>query len=344
MAVIRQRGDKWQAIVRVKLNGSAHNEARTFATKKLAESWADRLEAQIKLHGIPQRAVSTKTLGELLTDYKIKVNMVKPMRRQMIWEIDQLSREFADVKLSSLAPKTFTEYAISRTKDEVAASTIMHNLATVRGILNAAKPVLGVEVNGQAVEDAIRALERIGVVSKSTHRSRRPTEHELAALRGEFHRIENHPQTEIPMATIIDLAVALPRRLGELTEMKWEDYTGDQIILRDTKHPVAPRTETVPVPPDARTIIDSLPRIDARILPYKGESVSASFQRACKRLNIVDLRFHDLRHEGITQLFGKGLGIEEVALISGHQSWAMLKRYTHISPSSIVAKLGKKDV
>ena len=50
------------------------------------------------------------------------------------------------------------------------------------------------------------------------------------------------------------------------------------------------------------------------------ESVSAAFQRACNRLGIVDLHFHDLRHEGITRLFESGLSIEEVAVISGHRS------------------------
>ena len=53
----------------------------------------------------------------------------------------------------------------------------------------------------------------------------------------------------------------------------------------------------------------------------------------------MDLRFHDLRHEGITRLFDAGLSIPEVAMISGHKSWGMLKRYTHMSPKSVADKL-----
>ena len=75
------------------------------------------------------------------------------------------------------------------------------------------------------------------------------------------------------------------------------------------------------------------------MLPYKTESVSAAFQRACARLKIEDLHFHDLRHEGISRLFEAGLAIEEVALISGHQSWNMLRRYTHIKPENVLEKL-----
>lgn len=86
-------------------------------------------------------------------------------------------------------------------------------------------------------------------------------------------------------------------------------------------------------------IINTLPVTDERILPYNAESVSAAFQRACNRLGIVDLHFHDLRHEGITRLFESGLSIEEVAMISGHRSWAMLRRYTHLSATTLAEKM-----
>ena len=42
------------------------------------------------------------------------------------------------------------------------------------------------------------------------------------------------------------------------------------------------------------------------------------------------MHFHDLRHEGVSRLFEKGLTIPHVATVSGHRSWQSLKRYTHI--------------
>lgn len=141
------------------------------------------------------------------------------------------------------------------------------------------------------------------------------------------------------MRTIIDLAVALPRRLGELTDMRWEDYKNRVVVLRDTKHPVTPRTETVPVPPKAAAIIDALPVFDERILPYKSESISAAFQRATAACKIEDLHFHDLRREGVSRLFAEGLSIPEVALISGHKDWKTLKIYTELRPEAVLEKL-----
>ena len=48
--------------------------------------------------------------------------------------------------------------------------------------------------------------------------------------------------------------------------------------------------------------------------------------------------FHDLRHAAITELFRKGLGIPEVALVSGHRSWRELKRYTQLTATDVLGK------
>lgn len=342
MAVIRKRGESFQAIVRVTVDGRDFEQSRSFKTERLAKQWSDKLEAQIKLHGIPAKTLSTMSLGELILEHKQKLESIRAVRRQMTWMLDRLAVEFSGVKLNKLNAKVFSDYCLRRkTEDKAAPATILLDMSILSSVLAAAKPVHGVDVDGSAVSDAIAAMRRMGVVRRSESRSRRPTDVELALLQEEFDKRKQSASYFIPIGTIVDLAIALPRRLGELCSMTWEDYTGTTVTLRDTKHPVAPRTEVVPVPKRAREIIDSLPRVDARILPYDVSSVSAAFQRSCDKAGIMDLRFHDLRHEGITRLFEQGLGIQEVALISGHQSWTMLRRYTHITPEGVLAKLAE---
>ncbi|MGC8733260.1 MAG: tyrosine-type recombinase/integrase, partial [Halothiobacillaceae bacterium] len=56
------------------------------------------------------------------------------------------------------------------------------------------------------------------------------------------------------------------------------------------------------------------------------------FTEACVALSIPDLHFHDLRHEGATSLFEAGFSIEQVALVTGHEDWRNLKRYTNLRP------------
>ena len=48
------------------------------------------------------------------------------------------------------------------------------------------------------------------------------------------------------------------------------------------------------------------------------------------------LRFHELRHEASTWLFGKGLNIMEVASITAHKYLRMLHRYTHLKAEELV--------
>lgn len=346
MPTVRQRGDKFQAIVRVKKGGViVHQESRMFPTERLANDWGERLEAKIKAEGVPQRQLSVKTLGGLLKDYLDKLEEHKQVRRARAGELLQLSVEFDKIKLSELASTTFVEFAQRRRREGAGPSTVMHNLATLRAVLNAAKPMFGLDVTGTPVSEAIAALGRVGAVGKSKSRERRPTEDELARIDEEYRRIATYPSTHIPTGTIVKLAIELPRRLGELLDMRWVDYNrkARTIKLRDTKHPVNPRDELVPLSPQAMAILDSLPVIDERILPYKPESVSASFERITARLGIPDLRFHDLRHDGISRLFERGLSIQEVALISGHQSWAMLRRYTHLEAEQVARKLNKEQ-
>ena len=58
-----------------------------------------------------------------------------------------------------------------------------------------------------------------------------------------------------------------------------------------------------------------LTRGQGRVFPHNHRSVSAAFTRACNKLKIEDLHFHDLRHEGTSRLFEAGLTIEKVALV-----------------------------
>jgi integrase len=76
------------------------------------------------------------------------------------------------------------------------------------------------------------------------------------------------------------------------------------------------------------------------VLPTTANALRCVWKRALKDLGIKDLRWHDLRHEAASRLFEKGLHPLEVASITGHKSLTMLRRYTHLQPEALVAKLG----
>jgi hypothetical protein len=39
--------------------------------------------------------------------------------------------------------------------------------------------------------------------------------------------------------------------------------------------------------------------------------------------------------EGTSRLFEAGFSIEQVALVTGHKDWKMLRRYTHLKPETL---------
>ena len=71
-------------------------------------------------------------------------------------------------------------------------------------------------------------------------------------------------------------------------------------------------------------------------------SITHAVEAACKKAGIEDLRLHDLRHEVTSRFFEMVLPIPEVAAITGHKTWSMLRRYTQLRPEDIAQKLRKK--
>jgi integrase len=151
-----------------------------------------------------------------------------------------------------------------------------------------------------------------------------------------FGRIRANRPSSIPMQKIVAFAIFSTRRQEEITLLRWDDLEEDRILVRDMKHPGDKKGNNVycELPPEAIAIVKSMTRDEERIFPYSTDAISASFTRACKILGIDDLRFHDLRHEGISRLFEIGRTIPQVAAVSGHRSWTSLKRYTHIRQST----------
>jgi len=75
------------------------------------------------------------------------------------------------------------------------------------------------------------------------------------------------------------------------------------------------------------------------LFDFKAESVTQSFMRVCRKHGIEDLRLHDLRREGTSRLFEKGLSPAEVQAITGHRTLSMLSVYTKLKAIDLVDKV-----
>lgn len=98
------------------------------------------------------------------------------------------------------------------------------------------------------------------------------------------------------------------RRQEEITRIRWTDLGEGRVLVRDMKHPGDKMGNDTwcGLPPEAEAIARAMPKVAPEIFPFSSDAISAAFTRACKTLEIEDLRFHDLRHEGASHLFEMG--------------------------------------
>lgn len=346
MASITQRGDNWFAQVRIKQQGVVvFSESKTFPTKAMAESWAQRLEAKVKAGGIAAAAQRSLMVGDLILMHLEYQQKLRPLGRSTIHNHQMTAQVFKAVKLGDLTSQHVTNFVLKRRAEGASPATIMSNLSPLSAAVHAAPYAHGIQIDPMPVDLAIKKLKEAGAIGKSRQVIRLVAQDEEEALLAEFVRRNSHHQTSINMVLVYQMALALPRRAGELTRIRWADvdFSRRTLTIRDVKHPTRKvgNDQVVPLLGAAFTLLDQIPKLEERIFPYNTESMEAAFERARDRIaatgmpKIKDLRFHDLRHTGITMLFWAGLKIEEVAQVSGHSNWAQLKRYTHIRPEDV---------
>lgn len=337
MATYRQRGGRWQ--VQVRLAGRAPRSA-TFGSKAEARDWARTIEAEV----VTGRSASTENLDGLIRRYIEEVGRLKPFGRSKLGALSKLRAGLGHRRLSRLTARDIVEHAQARHSEGAGPVTVGMELSYLGTILKTARALWRLQVTDAAVREAREGLAMIGLIGKSDERARRPTQAEVDALCGHF---RGNPRQTIPMADVLEFAIATAMRREEICRIRWADLDAERrtVWVRDRKHPREKRGNDARVPLlaatgyDALAIIERQPRVAARIFPYNPESISRAFQRACAELGIVDLHLHDMRHEGVSRLFEAGLPIEHVALVSGHKDWRNLRRYTQLQPETVIARL-----
>jgi len=337
MPTIRARNGRFQSQVRIKHDGAiVYEKSATFDTEKQALAWGYGIEDQFA-KGLILDKPSSKTVAEVIEAHKTALEDAGKEPRGFDNSFNHLTNSpLGKMRIVKVQSGDIVEWAKDYAKTRSPA-TVLHGLMTLRSCYSTARSEMKIKVDVQEVADATNHLIRLGLAAKSVERDRRVTDAEVDTICKFHERMEG---TTIPLRMCMNLAIALPRRRGELfMGMRWADYDGETVKLLDTKDPTKVRNEVVPIPPKARQIIDKMPRSGEYIMPVNPGSISTAIYRICQMVGIDDLHLHDLRHEGVSRLFEAGLDIPRVAMISGHQSWATLRRYTHLKPRDVIDRL-----
>lgn len=331
---------RYTANVRIMKQGiTVVREAKTFSLRSAAERWAKSREVALEEPAALIRAQDgNPSLAELIRWYIDTFRQVANWQRTKQTTLEFLERHpIGQANALQMTSAILIDHIRSRRADGAGPATAGNDLTWIGCVLDAAKSVKELPVVPQIVDDARSACRALRLIGKSRRRDRRPTPSELDKLFEFFARRDR--RSKIPMSDVLRFAIESARREDEITRLEWDDNdkplrTG---LVRDAKHPRHKdgNHRRFKYTPEAWAIVERQPRGSQYIFPYNAKSISAAFTRACHVLGIVDLRFHDMRHEATGRLFERGYQIHEVPQFTLHESWNELKRYTNLRPEQV---------
>jgi len=144
---------------------------------------------------------------------------------------------------------------------------------------------------------------------------------------------------ELPgwLCPIAKVAANTGMRRGEICNLRWAsiDKRNRLIRLSKTKNGEA---RAVPMNKTVWNLVQGLPRrIDTPYLfanedgsPVSAPRVTVEFKRACRRANIKNFRFHDLKHHFASLLTMAGQNQRTLMALLGHKRPEMTVRYQHL--------------
>lgn len=356
MATFEQRASGyWQAKVRRK---GLPVQSKTFERKVDAEAWARDVENKID-RGVfvDRREAETTTLAEALLRYEREVTVKKKAQRQEKSMIKAwLERKaFAARPLAALRGSDFAAFRDERLK-AVASQTVRHELKLIAHLYSIASKEWGL-----AVENPLRNIK---MPPQGKSRERRLSAEEerfllLAAENSGARDKNGKSRANVWVAPAIRFALATAMRQGEILALTWKnvDLKKRVALLEDTKNG---DRRVVPLSSAALAVLSRIPRtLRGPVFATTQEALQQSWKRALPRARrlyladcaagereadpdfLVNLTFHDLRHEAISRLAERGdLSVLELAAVSGHKTMQMLRRYTHLQAEDLARKLG----
>ena len=360
MAYFEKRGQfQWRAQVRRK---GYPTLSKTCDTKAEAEAWANMIESEMS-RGVWVSRVEAEstTLAELLGRYEREIVPGKKGKAQElsvlnIWRgTDVARRTVAGVRGADVA-ELRDEWL-----KEFKPATVLRRLSVLSHVFNVAR-------REWRMESVVNPVELVRKPSFNNARTRR------VELRAKVKGKAAQSEVDFVIAAtgsstlpaVITLAVETAMRRSEIAGLCWEhiDLKRRVAHLPATKNGDA---RDVPLSSKATAALATLFPSKVKAKPVKpmhgpvfslrADAITRAFERAVARarrryeeaceesgkevepLFLVDLRFHDLRHEATSRL-AVIYQLHELAKVTGHKDPRMLLRYYHPRAEDLAKRLG----
>jgi|ETNmetMinimDraft_18_1059904.scaffolds.fasta_scaffold02115_6 integrase len=328
MGYIRAREGRYQANIRRK---GYPTVTKTFTSREAAKSWTKATE--IRMERGEFNPDSSITVEELIKRYAKEVVPKQSGSNPALYRCNTLRRMLGKHRVAELTPAILASY-----RDERLQTIQPNSLRREFGLLSAA---INTAVIDWGISIPSNPVQFVRVPKFDDRRDRRLED-------GEEEKLLNTAPPQYQRYIIVALETAMRR--GELLRMRKShiDFGKRTLLIPVTKND---KPRTIPLSTRAiKAIKDQLqifsdPNVisierDPLVFSFSLRMFRRTFDRIREKLHMKDWKPHDLRHEATSRLFEKGLNIMEVASITGHEDLKMLKRYTHIKPESLVARLG----
>ncbi|KND62305.1 Shufflon-specific DNA recombinase [Candidatus Burkholderia verschuerenii] len=288
-----------------------------------------------------EQPLPSLTVRQALKKYNERISVNKRGSKQEKYRASTISKTFlGKLSLSQVTTVNVADYrdmrlaSISRnTNRPVSPNTVRLELALLSDLFN-----IAIVEWGSCTDNPVSRVRKPKI---PPGRDRRITWGEERRILRAASKHRNHE-----IYSIVVLALETAMRQGEILSLQWENI---DLRVRIAHLPITKNGSKRDVPLSLRAV-DALTRLgvgtQGPVFNYTSDGFKSAWRTMIKRLAIQDLHFHDLRHEAVSRLFELGtLDMMEVATISGHKSMQMLKRYTHLKASNLVAKLdGRKTL
>ena len=351
MASIQKRVTKngrasYRALVRVK---DCPIKSATFNKRSDAAKWGQEKEAEFRLNRHFAFTISNNrhTLGELVDRYISQVLPDKKDKEKQTMQLNWWKAQLGTHRLQDISSPVISECKTELQKGSTRYGT-PRSAATVNRYLAALSHAYTVArrewnwVNSNPVLNVRRPKEPRGRVRFLDNQERQRLLDACKESRSIF------------LHSIVILALSTGMRKGEILGLRWRDVDFDskRIVIQETKNG---ERRAVPLVGIALQLIEKLKVNDGGSFddfifhspesPTKCCSIRTAWDKAIKRAEIENFRFHDLRHSTASYLAMNGASLLEIADILGHKTLQMVKRYAHLSDdhkADVLEKMNKK--
>ncbi|MEJ1471784.1 MAG: tyrosine-type recombinase/integrase [Candidatus Sedimenticola sp. (ex Thyasira tokunagai)] len=296
-------------------NGARIRRSAGTTEKQKAQEYHDRLKAELwrvhKLGENPKRTWQEAVVRWLQeTDHKAD-------HKHDIAKLRWLDQFLGNSYLHEVDRELIDQIAQTK-KQQATPSTANRYLALIRAILRMARDEW----------EWIDKIPRVRLFKEPKKRVRWITQQEAARL------LEELPSHLADMAAF---ALATGLRQSNVSYLRWDQVDMERgMAWIHADQSKSKKAIAVPLNQSALTVLRRRKSIDTDyVFTYKGKPVARTttkaWQKALKRAEITDFRWHDLRHTWASWHVQRGTSMQELMELGGWSSMEMVLRYAHLA-------------